>query len=155
MTRGPGPLQRWILSWLREAVDREGTSEWISVSDLTKLRLSRDDPPSRLDLDGTRKAVARLEAQGLVQVAQQPRLIQRTVVPAAGTGKPVTVEESRDVVCCRLTPTIEQQMQDAEAEVARCEAVVAERPGWEYARQQLQRARKEADRLAAQMAGAT
>jgi hypothetical protein len=46
-------------------------------------QLGQDGPPSRDDLDASRKAIARLEAQGLVQVETQPRLITRTVIPAA------------------------------------------------------------------------
>jgi hypothetical protein len=136
------------LTHLQSSVEKEGKAELIAVADLTKLRLGQDGPPHRQELDNTRKAVSRLEAQGGVEVEQQPRLITRTVVPA-GKGAPREIVEARDVVCCRLMPTIEQMYQEAEAEVARCEGVVASHPGWGFAERELVTAKREAQRLRA------
>src|SRR5215469_2776119 len=116
MTRGPGPVQRWLLTYLQTSVEKEGTSEWISVSDLTRIRLGQEAPPSRHDLDGTRKAVARLERDGLVQVAQKSRPVTRVVI-SSKTGTSNEIVESRDVTCVRLVPSLVQQLQEAEADV--------------------------------------
>ena len=109
VTRGMGPVQRQVPAWLLEAVANDGKSRWLAIIDLIKLRVGRDDPPSRDDLDASRKAIARLEAQGLVQVETQPRLIKRTMIPAAGTGQPKQVQERREITVVELVPCIEQQ----------------------------------------------
>jgi hypothetical protein len=150
MPKGPGPVGKWILAHLREAVEKNGESRWVSIVDLTNARLGRDDPPSRDDLDGTRRAVQRLEVQGLLQVSQEPRLITRTVIsPITGASKEVF--EDREVTVVRLVPSIEQQVGEAQREVERCATVLLSRPGWEYAEKKLAQAKRAAERLAAQL----
>jgi hypothetical protein len=108
MTRRPGPVQRWVLNYLQEAAANEGESRWFSVSDLTRLRLGQDDPPSRSDIDATRKAITRLERDGAVQVGQQPRPVTRVVISPVVSGQPTQIVEERQVICIRLTPIIDQ-----------------------------------------------
>jgi hypothetical protein len=140
-----------VLSHLQASVEQEGESTWVSVADLTRLRLDQDDPPSRHDLDGTRKAIARLQEQGLVEVAQQPRPVTRVVISSiTGTNKEII--EDREVTVVRLTPTLVQQLEEAEAQVRKAEEVVASHPGWDHGQQRLQRAKREAARLRSQMA---
>src|SRR5215469_9972366 len=131
MTRGPGVVQRWLLHYLQESVETEGGSTWVSVADLTRIRLGQDDPPSRHNLDGTRKAVARLQEQGLVEVAQQPRPVTRVLISSI-TGTSKEVREEREVTCVRLTPSIEQQYQEALISLAEAEEVLLSRPDWQY-----------------------
>jgi len=151
VTRGPGPVQTWILRHLQASVEKEGASNWIAISDLTKLRLGQDDAPSRLAIDATRKAVARLQEQGLVQVSQQLRPVVRTVISPVASGQPTQITEMREVTCCRLMPSIDQQLEEAEAEVAKAEEAVAERPGWTYAETALAQAKRAVEHLRGQM----
>jgi hypothetical protein len=151
MPRGPGELGRFILTYLQVSVEKEGRSEWVSIIDLTRIRLSQDSPPSRRDVEATRKTIARFQEQGLVQVETQPRLVTRVVVSTVTNSAPKEIEEARDVVVVRLTPTLRQRLEEALVEVQRCESVVADRPGWQYAEKALADARREAQRLAAQV----
>jgi hypothetical protein len=50
-----------------------------------------------------------------------------------------------------LVPSIEQQLEEALAEVERCEASVAAHPGWQYAKNVLAQAQEKVKRLAAEV----
>jgi hypothetical protein len=151
MPKGPGPIQRWLLTYLRETAVAEGRSEWVAVNDLAEIRNGADGAPSRNDIEGVRRSVKSLAAQGLVQVEARPRSVVRTVISPLGNSRSSQIVEERDVVVVRLVPSLQQQLEEALISLAEAEARVLAHPGWRFAEQGRERAKREADRLAAEV----
>jgi hypothetical protein len=155
MSRGPGELQRWLLSWLTQSAEEDGMARWFAVGDLTGVRLqslSGSTPTiGKLDIEGMRRAARRLQRNGLIELQECPCPGVRNV-SSPDADNPVRVKEERPMLCVRLAPTTEQQYAEALDDVEHWQEKVKRHPGWRWGERELERARKEADRLRGRLA---